>query len=300
MEKLTVFDMTSDSAKPGPTMEDWTLLRSRLLWCYEGEVEAKFRRLAATRRHLSAWLLTAGEATVSRGRKRWSATAGRWMLAGPESFEQEFSPGARILSVNFVLEWPSGESLVEQPLVVDEVRYPELAREGRALARFVEKTFPGAYVDLWRARAGVEEFFGLQQRFAGWVRAYLGAVLAEGVSPVRMRGEEPRVREALRRLDRQPWGVPLRDRELAAAVGLSAGHLERLFGRDLGLTPRAYRQKRRLDTALAALADRTVPVKQVAAELGFGSVSHFSHWLKQATGKSPRAHRDAGATSPVA
>lgn len=287
--------MQTEAERPKLSVEDWGLLQARLLWCYEGEVETRFRRHAASlRRHLSAWWLLAGEVSVRRGRKRWRAVAGDWLLAGPEPFEQEFSSEARILSVNFLLEWPSGESLVRQPLVVKAAKHPELGEAGRALVRFQEEHFPAAHVDLRRARAGVEEFFALQQVFAGWVRAYLGAVLAEGVAPVRIRGEEPRVRDALRRLERQPWGAPLRDKELAAAVGLSAGHLERLFGRDVGLTPRAYRQKRRLDTALAALADRTVPVKQVAVELGFGSVSHFSHWLKKATGKSPRAHRDAG------
>lgn len=121
--------------------------------------------------------------------------------------------------------------------------------------------------------------------------AYLRAVLAAGVTPVSMRGTEPRVLDALRRLDRRAWSEPLREKELAAEVGLSAGHLDRLFGRDLGMTPRAYLQKRRLEAALAALADRTVPVKKVANDLGFGSASHFSHWLTKATGRSPRAHR---------
>lgn len=296
LKKLFILNMTkeaSDSDIPRLTVEDWTLLQARLMWCYEGEVSAEYRRRRTERSHLSAWGVLAGTATARRGRKVWRAGAGEWLLAGPEGFEQEFSAEARIVSVNFRLEWPSGDALVGGPLVISADGAAELEKEAGRLVRFVGRTFPKARTELWQQAAGLEEFFGLQQVFSGWVVAYLRAVLAAGVVPVRMRGLEPRVREVLRRLDKRKLSEPFREKEVAEEAGLSAGHLDRLFGRDLGVTPRAYLQKRRLRAALEALADRTVPVKQVAFELGFGSASHFCHWVKKATGKSPRAHRMA-------
>lgn len=290
-KKLIIFGMNDDACIPRLTVQDWTLLQARLVWAYEGEVAAKNLRQRSARRHLAAWFIEEGEATVRMGGKRWTATEGRWLLAGPEHFDQEFSAGARIVSVNFLLEWPSGDSLVGEPLVLDGAEHPALLRAARALVKFVRKKFPRAHTELWRESAGLEEFFGLQDVFSTWVLAYLRAVLAAGVTPVRMRGTEPRVLDVLRRLDRQPWSAPFVEKELAGAVGLSAGHLDRLFMRDVGMTPRAYLQKRRREAALAALADPTVPVKQIAHELGFGSASHFSHWMRKNVGRSPRASR---------
>lgn len=278
-----------------PTVEDWTLLQARPAWCYEGAVRPEHRSLRSGSRHLCAWHVAAGEVEVRQGRRSWRAEAGQWLLAGPEPFQQAFSAGARILSVNFRLEWPSGESLVAQPMVFPAARYPKLLVAGRALARFVARRFPEAHVDLWRQGCGFEDFFELQRVFSRWASAYLRVVGAEGAGPMRLRGIDPRVAGVLRRLDRQGWAEPLDEAALAKEAGVSVGHLERLFSRATGLTPRGYLHKRRVEAATAALADATRPVKRTAYELGFVSAAHFSNWVKKATGRSPRAHRRAGA-----
>lgn len=294
--KLSVFDMPIDAPMPRLTVEDWTLLQARLAWCYEGAVRPKNRRLRSDRHHLCAWHVIAGAVEVRQGRGAWRAGPGEWLLAGPEPFEQEFTTDARIVSVNFRLEWPSGESLVGRPLVFSGGRHPALLTTGRALAKLIARRFPEArHVDLWKQACGLEEFFELQGTFSRWVLAYLRAVLAEGVEPVRLRGMDTRVMAALRHLDQHHWSAPLREEVLAKGLGVSVGHLERLFSRETGLTPRAYLQKRRVDAAVAALADTTRPVKQTAYELGFVSAAHFSNWLKKATGRSPRGHRTARA-----
>lgn len=291
LKKLPSLGMPPLPEIPLLTVEDWTLLQARLAWCYEGEVRPDNRRQRSDRRHLCAWYLLAGSVEVRRGRSSWRAGAGEWMLAGPEVFEQEFSADARIVSVNFRLEWPSGESLVGRPLVIAGGRHPELLRAGRALARFIARRFPEAHIELWRQSAGLDQFLELQQVFSRWVLVYLRAVSAEGVEPVRLRGVEPRVAAALRRLDRHVWTEPLREAELASELGISVGHLERVFSRAMGLTPRAYLRKRRVEAAVAALSDSTTPAKKVAYDLGFVSAAHFSNWLKRETGRSPRAHR---------
>lgn len=269
-------------------------MQARLAWCYEGAVRPEHRRLRSERRHLCAWHVLEGSAEVRRGRWTWRAGAGQWLLAGPEAFEQEFSEGARIVSVNFRLEWPSGESLVGQPLVFAGDGRPALLEAARALARLIARRFPGAHVDLWRQSCELEDFFELQRVFSRWVSEYLKAAGAEGAAPVRLRGVDPRVATALRWLDGHAWAEPLREEVLAAELGVSAGHLERLFSRETGLTPRGYLHRRRVEAAVAALADATRPAKQVAYELGFVSAAHFSNWLKKATGRSPRGHRRAG------
>ncbi len=275
------------------TFEDWSFLQARLLWCYEGEVAAANRRMYSPRNQLSAWWLQAGSVTVRRRGQSWTAGPGEWMFCGPDSLHQEFSPDARILSINFKLEWPSGDSLVDQILRVPAREHPGLGRAARALQRFISKRFPEAHIQLRSQPAEPTDFFEMQRLFSAWAQAYLKAMLAAGVVPARMAGLDARVLAALRELDRHDWRAPFREKSLAQGSGLSAGHLDRLFVQQLGLTPRAYLQKRRVESASLALANSTVPAKKIAYDLGFSSASHFSHWLRNATGKSPRELRSA-------
>jgi AraC-like DNA-binding protein len=284
--------MKADQPSPAQlSFEDWSFLHARLLWCYEGEVAAPNRRHFSQRNQLSAWWIHAGSVTVKRGRDTWTAHAGDWIFCGPHPMHQEFSPDARILSINFKLEWPSGDSLVDQIRVVSAADHPALGKAARSLLRFISRRFPFVGTALQPQPIDLTAFFETQQLFAAWTQAYLKTLLAAGVVPARMGGLDPRVLAALRQLDRHDWRTPFREKNLAAAASLSAGHLDRLFVQQLGLTPRAYLQKRRLESATATLADTTVPAKKIAYDLGFSSASHFTHWLRRATGKSPRQLR---------
>lgn len=275
------------------TFEDWSFLHARLLWCYEGEVATPNRRMLSQRNQLSAWWIQAGSVTVKRGRDTWIARAGEWIFCGPHPLHQDFSADARILSINFKLEWPSGDSLVDQILVVPAGEHPSLGKAARALLRVISRRFPRIGTALQPQPVELTEFFELQQLFAAWAQAYLKTLLAAGIVPARMSGLDPRVLDALRRLDRHDWRTPFREKQLADGTGISAGHLDRLFVQQLGLTPRAYLQKRRLESATATLADSTVSAKKIAYDLGFSSASHFTHWLRRATGKSPREVRQS-------
>lgn len=273
------------------TFEDWSVLHTRLLWCYEGAVEAMHQRYFSERNQLSAWWLLEGSVRVKRGAKTWTARAGEWIFCGPQPLHQEFSADARILSVNFKLEWPSGDSLVEQILVVKADDHPALGKAGRALVRLISKHFPEIGTALPPQPVELADFFETQQFFTAWVHAYVKTMLTVGVVPARMDRLDPRVLAALGQLDRHDWRVPFKEKSLVTGTGLSAGHLDRLFVQQVGLTTRAYLQKRRLELATAALVDSSVPAKKIAYDLGFSSASHFSHWLRHATGKSPRQVR---------
>lgn len=273
------------------TLEDFSSLHARLLWCYEGSVEAVHRRETSRGRHLTAWWMQRGAVTVTMRGRSLTARAGAWMLCGPEPRVQEFSAGAALLSVNFTLEWPSGDSLVAPFLVLDAACHRGLGSAARPLAALVRREFPGVRSDLQAHRTGPTVFFRLQTRFSAWVLAYLEAVLAAGEIPARMTGVDPRVMQALRLLDRHRWDHRLDESGLAVQVGLSAGHLDRLFVRQMGVTPRGYLQKRRLESARALLREPLKAIKEVAYELGFSSPSHFCRWFRQAAGRSPREFR---------
>jgi transcriptional regulator GlxA family with amidase domain len=97
----------------------------------------------------------------------------------------------------------------------------------------------------------------------------------------------------LRALERMEAHIeaPASRRDLAAAAGLSARQLERLFQGHLGSTIGEHYLKVRLDRARALLRQTTMPVLEIAVACGFVSASHFSRSYRSRFGSSPRAER---------
>lgn len=81
--------------------------------------------------------------------------------------------------------------------------------------------------------------------------------------------------------------------ELAAAVGYAPHHFQRLFTRDLGLSPAAYARaarSRRAETALRANAR----VTDAVYDAGYAAPSGFYSDAKERLGMTPSAWRDGG------
>lgn len=77
----------------------------------------------------------------------------------------------------------------------------------------------------------------------------------------------------------------------AAQAGLSSFHFLRVFSRVFGLTPHQYLIRRRLGHAARLLADDTLPVTEIAFQVGFGDLSNFVRSFGQAAGMSPSQFR---------
>ena len=86
-------------------------------------------------------------------------------------------------------------------------------------------------------------------------------------------------------------GDPARSHEietLARAVGSSARTLSRLFSAETQLSFKSWCQRARIAAAIERLSmEANLSIKQLAADLGYGSVPAFSHAFRQVTGKTP-------------
>lgn len=74
---------------------------------------------------------------------------------------------------------------------------------------------------------------------------------------------------------------------LAQAVGLSPSRLRHKFKSEVGVTPTAYLQARRLDAAKELLLTRRLAVKEAKAAVGISSDSYFTRQFKSAFGVPP-------------
>jgi AraC-like DNA-binding protein len=90
--------------------------------------------------------------------------------------------------------------------------------------------------------------------------------------------------------------------ELAAIVHLSPFYFARAFQKEVGLPPHAYLETVRITHGRELLL-RGVPIADVAAAIGYGDQSHFTHRFKRVLGMTPgqvaRSREMAGTSSPV-
>lgn len=85
----------------------------------------------------------------------------------------------------------------------------------------------------------------------------------------------------------QPWRVA----GLARAAGEPVARFSRRFRTQLGLSPRAFLVRARLERAKSELRMSSLPIGTIAAALGFCDIYHFSRRFRQHVGCSPRRYR---------
>ena len=86
---------------------------------------------------------------------------------------------------------------------------------------------------------------------------------------------------------------PIYLKELAAAVALSPFHFHREFKRSTGMTPRQYVVEVRIERAKSLLAESSLPLAEMAAQLGFADQSHFTAAFRRRMSMTPRSYRTA-------
>ncbi len=104
-----------------------------------------------------------------------------------------------------------------------------------------------------------------------------------------------RARDAMDRVYAQPLEVAA----LARIVHLSPAHFIRAFRVTFGETPHRYLQRRRVERAMALLADPDRSVTDICLDVGFTSLGTFSRTFRAIVGESPSAYRRRRPPGPV-
>lgn len=129
-----------------------------------------------------------------------------------------------------------------------------------------------------------------------------GAYLTRGEGGLEL---SPPVTQALKFMqnwaDGERSGAPVLG-ELARAANVSAGHLCRLFKKEVGVGPMHAARLIRIDRAATLLSRTNLRIKAIAGQLGFENPFHFTRCFREAWGVSPRVYRrqaQAGEVVPM-
>jgi AraC family transcriptional regulator len=79
---------------------------------------------------------------------------------------------------------------------------------------------------------------------------------------------------------------------IAKVAGMSPYYFARLFKQVIGKTPHQYILHCRMECAKQLLLENTCSITEVAAQVGFVSLSHFSKRFCKHTGMSPKSYRE--------
>jgi AraC-like DNA-binding protein len=152
------------------------------------------------------------------------------------------------------------------------------------------KIAPGTW-DLRDHKADLRCFLNLEQLLCEWLLALSETLAERGIRHSGHFGVDERVSHVLDLIHARDFAEPLALDELAAAVHISPNHLIRLFRKDIRTTPNQFWDRLRIEHAQSRLRQPDIRIKEVAIDLGFKHLSHFSKWFKRHTGLPPQAAR---------
>jgi AraC-like DNA-binding protein len=81
--------------------------------------------------------------------------------------------------------------------------------------------------------------------------------------------------------------------EVSRRAGLSAPRLRVIFREATGLSPKQFQLKARMERAARLLAESPLSVGEIATQVGYDNIYHFSRQFKRALGISPAHYRQA-------
>ena len=281
---------------------NWLNLKLHLLWCHNRRVAEGTKSTGPTLQfteftNSAAWLVREGWAQVEHDGQCHTAHPGQWLIVKPGPRVQTFSHDARMLSIAFEARWPDGSHLYQDglSLTIEAKEAPALEQKVRPILNAVMEIAPNTW-DVRDHRADLRCFLRLEQLLCEWMSALSETLEARGIKHSGHFGIDERVRMALDLLHARDLAEPLALETLAMEIHVSPHHLIRLFRKDLQTTPHQFWDRLRIEYAQSRIRQPDIRIKEVAIDLGFKHLSHFSKWFKQHAGKTPQSARKATAS----
>jgi AraC-like DNA-binding protein len=276
------------------SFHQWSSLQTQLFWAYSGDVPDYLRDLDVDHSHGNwLWLIREGRVHITSEAGECSARAGQWLLCPAGKLRQEFSADAKILSVHFLCQWPTGEPLLsaKKGVVFSAQKNPRLTKSAETLQRLTRRHFPGVRVMMFEQNTSLDVFLRMQQSFIVFLTELTRALNTQENPASFEWPTDRRAARGLQLLNQSPLSGPLPTERLLKATGLSRVHLDRILCTQLGFTVRQYWEHLKENRARHSLEHTKLTSKEISYHLGFKQPSHFTTWFKRHIGKAPEAYR---------
>ncbi|MGB0661935.1 MAG: helix-turn-helix domain-containing protein [Mangrovicoccus sp.] len=192
------------------------------------------------------------------------------------------------LAQHFTLELFGRGDVIAQMELRRKIRYRQW-ESLRPLADFYRERSPRASTTLIQHHQFMVLLLAyLEEAFLGWKTADSGVESQDQLSI--------HIMFVASRLSADPMGGASVD-EILAGVPYNVDYFRRAFRERLGMTPRKFRELKRMEFAANRLG-MGVSVKEVAAELGFADPYFFSRLFKRHIGAAPSSYRVKKAGAP--
>ncbi len=184
-------------------------------------------------------------------------------------------------------------------------RVPEALKDHPAFAIGGHSAFPQLHLALPQRKAIARQLDGMvqetEERPAYWETRLQGLFTCMLIDCARIVSQRAfdgdrrpdymgYVMIALQYIERH-YDQELTIKQIADEADVSGDYLTRQFKQALGITPVTYMRRYRFARAMELLTQR-VPVTEVAAQVGYRSLAHFSREFKKELGTSPSKYTD--------
>ncbi len=276
------------------SFHQWSSLQTKLFWAYDGDVPDYVRDLDVDHSHGNwLWLIKKGRVSITSKAGECTAQVGEWLLCPTGKLRQKFSSDAKILSVHFLCQWPTGEPLFseERGIVFPAHNHPRLTKSAETLQRLTRRHFPGVRVMLFEQNTSLDIFWRMQQSFIGFLTELTRALHAQHRTASFDWPTDRRIARGIQILNESPLSTPLPIDRILKVTGLSRVHLDRMVCTQLGFSIRQYWEHLRENQACHSLEHTKLTSKEIGYHLGFKQPSHFTTWFKRRRGKTPESYR---------
>lgn len=288
--------MESSSALLSPHV--WRSLRLEWLWVYDGFTPRAREWSGRVRVPPGVFFVKAGQVRIEAEGKEIRLRPGDAFFSAPGERRQWFEEGTRLLSAGLKCEWPDGRPVFVEGLNIraSEKRTDKLRTATERLFASIhgprrQVTYPEAV--LAPESQSLSGWALHEAAFRAWFQVYVQTLETLGIQPTARQGTTDHRLENLRSwLLNWPLDRPPDLQQAATAHALGARRVRQLLQQDLGQTPQAFWEKRRMEEAMLRLLRETTPLKEIAFALGFRHPPQFTVWFRRHTGLSPSAYRE--------
>ncbi len=272
---------------------DWNNLHFALEWIYEGKPSQKSHNSYHSFPGLSAWLVRKGSIKTIGETYSIHAQVGDWVFPPFKKDERILSKDLEILSLRFEASWGAENELFQEanPLVCASRDFPRLERLAQTLLKTAGPHLTNQKNNMKFQQVDIYNYAKTHKAFMNWIETYLRTMCSIGAQFHRVKITDERVRTAKTLIDTMHMETNFREKELAEKVGISVAQLNRIFVKDMGITPTAYYSDRKYRKAKYMLINSPAPIKQIGYELGFNNPSNFTNWFCSKSKLSPKAFR---------